>query len=191
MRMKRLAAFVAISMCLATVARGSDWQVETGFWSTPGSWDGGVPSGVAANITNGGTATLQSDQTALGYDPITTFELAGVFFEDSQLIVLPGADLTTTGNASIGTGSLLENDALVTQSGGSMSVGASLIIGSDDAVAEWRMSGAASVVNVATNLTVGNGGDGTFSMSDGALTVHGGDTRPTRRGSWRMPARKP
>ena len=188
MRMKSLAAFVAISMCLTTAAAwGSDWDVDTGFWSTPGSWSPvGVPNGVAANITNGGTATLQS-----GVDDITTFQLAGALFDDSELIVLAGADLTTTGDASIGTGSLLENDALVTQSGGSMSVGASLIIGSDDAVAEWRMSGAASVVNVATNLTVGNGGDGTFSMSDGALTVHGGDTRPTRRGSWRMPARKP
>ena len=52
MKMKSLAAFVAISMCLAAPAWGSDWQVDTGFWSTPGSWDPvGVPNGVAANIT--------------------------------------------------------------------------------------------------------------------------------------------
>ena len=167
MRAKRAAACVAIMMCLAAPAWGSDWNVANGLWSNDGSWNpAGVPNGTNAYI-GWGTATLQTN----AFD-ITTLDVVGPAFGTSQLSVLGGADLTTTGNAVIGSGALTGSEAIVSQSGGTLSLGANLTVGSDSGLGEWAMSN--GTVEVANDLTIGSGIDGVFSMSDGGLTVHGG-----------------
>ena len=166
MRMKRLAAFVTVCVCLATVpASASDWNAGNGLWGNGANWlPAGVPTATNANIANGGSATLQT-----AVPNITTLDLTG----GSDLTINAGADLTTTGNAVIATGAF--NDGYVSQGGGTMSLGADLILGNGaDTYGEWIMSNGS--VEVTNNLTIGNGGDGVFSMSDGGLTVHGGIT---------------
>ena len=163
MRMKRLAACVAILACLTAPAWGSDWNVGNGLWGNGANWlPAGVPTGTNANIANGGSATLQTAVPA-----ITTFDLTG----GSDLTINTGANLTTTGNAVIATGAF--NDGYVAHNDGTLSFGADLILGNGASTyGEWIMS--TGSVEVANNMTVGSGGDGVFSMADGGLTVHGG-----------------
>ena len=173
MRVKRLAACVAMAVCLAAAsAFASDWNVANGLWGNPGSWNpAGVPSGTNANIDNGGSATLQ---TAVAN--ITTLDVTG----SSELDINSGASLTTTGNAVIATGAF--NDGYVSQGGGTLSLGADLVLGNGaDTYGEWIMSDGS--VEVASNLTVADGGDAVLEMSDGGLTVHGGITIADSSGS--------
>ena len=166
MRMRKLAAVVAILVCVAAApASASDWNVGNGLWGNGANWlPAGVPTGTNANIANTGSATLQT-----AVPNITTLDLTG----GSDLTINAGADLTTTGNAVIATGAF--NDGYVSQVGGTLSLGADLILGNGaDTYGEWIMSDGS--VEVATDLTLGSGGDGVFNMSDGGLTVHGGIT---------------
>ena len=164
MRVSGLGAVVAILTCLAAPALGSDWNVANGLWSNPGSWSpAAVPNGTNADIGNGGTATLQT-----AVPNITTLEVAG----GSELDINVGADLTTTGNAVVATGAF--NDGYVSQSGGTLLFGADLTLGTGaTSFGEWIMSDGS--VEVADNLTVGNGGDGVLNMDAGGLTVHGAE----------------
>ena len=161
--MKRLAACVAIVVCLATVpASASDWNVANGLWSNNGSWSPAVvPDGTNASIGNGGTATLQSV-----VPNITTFDLTG----GSDWDISGAANLTTTGDAIIASGAF--DDGYVSHSGGTLSLGADLILANGaDSYAEWTMSNGS--IGVTTDMAIGNGGDVVFDMSDGGLTVGG------------------
>jgi len=171
MRLKKLAAFVAISVCLTATAWGSNWDAVTGLWSNAGNWDTtNVPDAASANpaewnayIGNGYAATLQSD-----VPNITTLDV--VWY--SSLDIKNGALLTTTGDANIAGGGLDEGS--VTQSGGALTLGANLTLGNTSGdFATWTMTSDGALA-VANDLVVAGSGEAMFQINDdSSLTVGG------------------
>ena len=164
MRVKRLAACVAMAVCLAAApALASDWNVGSGLWANGGNWLGGLPNGTPATIDNAGTATLQS-----AVPDITTLNMGGF----SQLNVNAGADLTSTGDARVAYAGF--DEGYVVQGGGSVSLGASLTLGASGGdFATWTMTNDASL-GVGNDLIVGDAGAGQFQLGDTSnLTVGG------------------
>ena len=164
MRMTRLAACVAILVCVAaTTAFGSNWTGGNGNWNLGGNWDAGVPDGTAAYIGNGSTVTLNS-----GVPSITTLDVAWF----STLNIQPGAGLTASGNGNVAGGG---NDfGTVAQTGGVVLLESNLTIGgAADDIASWAMTTDATLA-VGADLVVGAAGQGTFDLGgNSSLTVAG------------------
>ena len=163
MRMMRMAAVVAMSLCLSMTALASNWTAGNGNWNLGGNWDAGVPNGTSAYIGNGGTPTLNSLVT-----DATTLDVAWF----STLEIEAGSGLTATGNANVAGGG---NDwGTVNQSGGAVSLESNLTVGNAVGdVAEWSMT-ADGTLAIGSDLTVGGAGQGTFELGDtSSLTVGG------------------
>ncbi len=165
MRAKRLAAVVAMCVCLAAPALASTWTGGFGNWNTASDWDAGVPNGTAAFIGTGVAHTITLDTDV---PDITTLDVAWF----NTLNIAPGADLTASGEASVAGG---ENDwGSVAQSGGVVSLASNLTVGSAAGdVAKWAMT-ADSTLAVGVNLNLGGDGQGSFELGDASTLTVGG-----------------
>ena len=165
MRVRNLAALVAISMCLTTAAWGSTWTGSSGLlWNNDDNWDPvGVPDGVDAIIGNAGVAALESVVPDIDNLAVTLF---------STLNILDGAGLTASGNANVGSAGF--DEGYVNQDGGVVSFGSALTLaGNTGDFGRWRMTSDGSLA-VATDLTVGGSGAAEFELRDtSSLTVGG------------------
>ncbi len=163
MRAKKLAACVAMCVCLAAPAWASIWTAGDGNWDLDGNWDDGVPNGASAYIDNGSIVTLDSAVT-----DITTLGVSWF----SKLNIENGAGLTAIGEASVASGG--NDTGTVAQSGGVVSLGSNLIVGeAAGGIGSWTMT-ADGTLAVGADLTVGGAGHGTFELGDtSALTVGG------------------
>ncbi len=163
MRVKRLAAVVVMSLCLATTTSASNWTGGDGDWSLGTNWSAGVPDGTDAYIGNGQIVTLDTDEP-----DITTLDVSWF----STLNIEPGAGLTASGEASVASGG--NDTGIVAQSGGVVSLNSNLIVGeAAGGIASWTMTDNGTLA-VGTDLAVGGLGVGTFELGDtSALTVAG------------------
>ena len=142
------------------------WQVGTGNWSTGSNWNSGEPNaGVGAWVNNGGTAEITSgnneaaDYLHLGYDP-----------GQSGLVDMTG------GTLSVNSGTFgRKGNGTFGQSGGTVTVNGQVSVGDwGSGVGTYNLSGAGSVLDISSNLTIGWEGTGELNQSGGATTV-GGD----------------
>ena len=176
MRVKRLAAVVVMSLCLATTTSASNWTGGDGDWSLGTNWSAGVPDGTDAYIGNGQIVTLDTDEP-----DITTLDVSWF----STLNIEPGAGLTASGEASVASGG--NDTGIVAQSGGVVSLESNLIVGpAAGSIATWTMTDDGALA-VGTDLTLGGVGQGTFELKDTSkLTVAGNINIATSGGSGTM-----
>ncbi len=138
------------------------WNAANGDWDTPGNWNPvGVPtSGDVINLANGGTANASG-----------TLRLGNTAGEQGLLRVSNGtlnaAGILQLGNHGRGT---------IVQTGGVVNATRSSSVGLDmagysDAQALYQISG--GQLNVASELWIGEEGEGTFIQTAGQATVNG------------------
>ncbi len=175
MRLMRLAAVVAVSLCLATAAYGSSWTGGDGDWGLGTNWDAGVPDGTSAYIGNGQTVTLDT-----GVPAITTLDVTWF----SELNIKDGAGLTAIGDANVAGGG--NDSGIVAQIGGVVSLASNLTIGNTAGdIAKWTMTDDGSLA-VGIDLTVGGAGQGTFELGDDSSLTVGGSIDIGESGSGMM-----
>ena len=167
MRVKSLAACVAILVCLTAPAWAATWDGSDGLlWSNGDNWTpAGVPDAEDAIINNGllGSPTLNSVSN------ITNLEVSGF----STLNIEAGADLTASGSGSIAA-SGASDEGYVNHTNGAVSFGTDLTLGGAGIdFGRWTMS-SSGTLGVTNDLIVGDSGTGQFDLEGtSGLTVNG------------------
>jgi autotransporter-associated beta strand protein/T5SS/PEP-CTERM-associated repeat protein len=156
---------IAVLVLGSSVARAdSNWKVTSGYWSTSGNWNGGVPtSSSSAYISNKGTATINASGAKC-----SSLYLGNNSNEKGTLLLTAGS-LTASYDEYIGNNS--NTTGTFTQSAGSNTVSGTLYLGNNsNSTGYYTLSGTDSTLS-ATNEYVGNNGKGYFTQSAGSNAV--------------------
>jgi T5SS/PEP-CTERM-associated repeat protein len=171
---------LAIVLAAASVlgsARAADWEFATGDWALAANWNpDGVPNGVAANISNAGTATIS---TAITDVPtvITIGSGAGnsgtVSVEASGNIAVALGGATTVGkNGGTGTLNISGGGSITT---GTLGVGGDAPGGIPSAgQGAMTINTSGTVASDDVGVGVGAGGNGNVTMAAGTWNITAG-----------------
>jgi PEP-CTERM motif len=177
---KALAAVGTVALLgLAGEARAAVvlWtNAAAGNWNDPANWNNPTTPGALpappddARISNGGTATLDTNQTV---GSVTVADATGT----SGNLIMTGGALTTTntdiriggnGNATGGTGTFTQSGGAVNMNAGNLNLGLGTL-----ANGTYNMSGGSLQINSANIIAVANRGNGTLNMSGGTIFIRG------------------
>ena len=143
----------------------------TGIWNDATNWDLGIPGNDDAQVSNGGTVTIDDTQTVT-----TGFATRGVGTGNSGFMKMTGGSLTTNfdirigGNATTGGGIGVFDfsGGTIFMNGGNLNTGQG-----STANGTFNMSGGTLTVNSGAIFAVGNRGTATVNQSGGTLYVRG------------------
>lgn len=185
-----LASLLIFPLGLAQAIDYYYWNVPSGNWEDPISWNPSGPPGSLdyATINNGGTAAIANANANADAYSLTVGDIAGTGTVDhsaSQLTVgwnlILGNSSASQGTYSKGYYNLSGSGSLATyyltlgawggygafnQSGGTVNVGYSVSLGSNGS-GNYELSGGSLTLGLFSSLIVGYGGHGTFKQSGG------------------------
>jgi hypothetical protein len=162
----------AFSLTPAANAVVVQWtNPATGIWNDATNWDLGIPGNDDAQISNGGTITIDDTQTVN-----TGFATMGVGTGNSGTINMTGGKLTTNfdirigGNATVGggIGTFNLSGGTIFMNGGNLNTGQG-----STANGTLNMSGGTLTINSGTIFAVGNRGTATVNQTGGDLYLRG------------------